>query len=116
MFFIFRRNCPQDVPPRVRQAIVRIHVGGASDPAVVQITTQQQLPGPINPYSIEISKIYLRGQPLWRLSAPFTPHGIRRKGPQEVPPRERQARARIHAGGASEPAAEQSTTQQQLPG
>ena len=27
------------------EAIVRIHVGGAIDPAVVQITTQQQLPG-----------------------------------------------------------------------
>ena len=50
--FFIHRNCREDVPPGIRQAIVAIHVRRASDAAVVQIAAPEELPDPISPYII----------------------------------------------------------------
>ena len=43
------RNCRQDVPVRIAQPVVAIHVRSAGNPAVVQIAATKELPDPISP-------------------------------------------------------------------
>lgn len=50
--FFIHRNCREDVPPGIPQAIVAIHVRRASEAAVVQIAAPEELPDPISPYII----------------------------------------------------------------
>lgn len=52
IIFFIHRNCREDVPPGIRQAIVAIHVRRASNAAVVQIAAPEELPDPISPYII----------------------------------------------------------------
>ena len=47
--FFIHRNCREDVPPGIRQAIVAIHARRAVHAAIVQIAAPEELPDLISP-------------------------------------------------------------------